>query len=224
MLYPPASTARYAGFHVVHRPCARASPPLPRRCRTIIPHGTRRLESFLRRSGLEIGDICRSSFALGGVALRIRSSFSLRSHSGCALPSCILTWEPNYSFIDDSFLASWTTDDSNFWPHGRDRTSRRGIHSGKQISIAGVGNCRTTVEQERRDERAKDRFLIIGIAGLAGLVGARLYLSWRVRTNLIANPSVLISRFGFAWFGGLLGGFVALVILQSAFAFLCSNS
>jgi len=69
-----------------------------------------------------------------------------------------------------------------------------------------------------RDERAKDEgFLIIGIAGLAGLVGARLYHVLETPHELIANPSILISRFGFAWFGGLLGGFVALVILAKRF-------
>lgn len=56
-------------------------------------------------------------------------------------------------------------------------------------------------------------FLIIGIAGLSGLVGARLYHVLESPQELIADPSVLVSRFGFAWFGGLLGGFVALVFL-----------
>jgi len=56
-------------------------------------------------------------------------------------------------------------------------------------------------------------FLIIGIAGLAGLVGARLYHVLESPRELIADPSVLISRFGFAWFGGFFGGFVALVYL-----------
>jgi phosphatidylglycerol---prolipoprotein diacylglyceryl transferase len=61
--------------------------------------------------------------------------------------------------------------------------------------------------------RHDEGFLIIGIAGLAGLVGARLYHVLESPRELIANPSVLISRFGFAWFGGFLGGFVALVFL-----------
>src|SRR5229473_1425581 len=56
-------------------------------------------------------------------------------------------------------------------------------------------------------------FLIIGVAGLAGLVGARLYHVLENPRELLADPSVLISRFGFAWFGGFLGGFVALVFL-----------
>jgi phosphatidylglycerol:prolipoprotein diacylglycerol transferase len=60
-------------------------------------------------------------------------------------------------------------------------------------------------------------FLIIGIAGLAGLVGARLYHVLESPRELIADPSVLISRFGFAWFGGFLGGFLALLFLARHF-------
>src|SRR5438876_498253 len=60
-------------------------------------------------------------------------------------------------------------------------------------------------------------FLIIGIAGLAGLVGARLYHVLESPRELVADPSLLISRFGFAWFGGFLGGFVALLFLARRF-------
>jgi phosphatidylglycerol:prolipoprotein diacylglycerol transferase len=60
-------------------------------------------------------------------------------------------------------------------------------------------------------------FLIIGVAGLAGLLGARLYHVLETPRELIADPSMLISRFGFAWFGGFLGGFVALAILARRF-------
>jgi len=60
-------------------------------------------------------------------------------------------------------------------------------------------------------------FLIIGVAGLAGLVGARLYHVLENPRELLADPSVLISRFGFAWFGGFLGGFVALIFLARRF-------
>lgn len=60
-------------------------------------------------------------------------------------------------------------------------------------------------------------FFIIGIAGLAGLVGARLYHVLQSPQELLANPSVLISRIGFAWFGGFIGGFVALVLLARYF-------
>jgi len=64
--------------------------------------------------------------------------------------------------------------------------------------------------QGQRDEG----FLIIGVAGIAGLVGARLYHVLESASEFFADPwSSLLSRFGFAWFGGFLGGFVALVIL-----------
>src|SRR5437588_3139031 len=59
-----------------------------------------------------------------------------------------------------------------------------------------------------------DGFLIIGIAGLAGIVGARLYHVLESPSEFFADPwPLLISRFGFAWFGGFLGGFAALLIL-----------
>jgi prolipoprotein diacylglyceryl transferase len=57
-------------------------------------------------------------------------------------------------------------------------------------------------------------FLIIGVAGLAGLIGARLYHVLESPAEFFANPwPQLFSRFGFAWFGGFLGGFIALVFL-----------
>jgi prolipoprotein diacylglyceryl transferase len=57
-------------------------------------------------------------------------------------------------------------------------------------------------------------FLVIGVAGLAGLVGARLYHVLESPSEFFANPwPLLLSRFGFAWFGGFLGGFIALIIL-----------
>ena len=59
-----------------------------------------------------------------------------------------------------------------------------------------------------------DAFLMIGIAGLTGIVGARLYHVLESPREFIADPwPQLFSRYGFAWFGGLIGGFVALVLL-----------
>src|SRR6202163_3534005 len=63
-------------------------------------------------------------------------------------------------------------------------------------------------------ERKDEGFLIIGIAGFAGLVGARLYHVLESPSEFFADPwPLLFSRFGFAWFGGFLGGLIALVIL-----------
>lgn len=64
--------------------------------------------------------------------------------------------------------------------------------------------------QSQKDEG----FLIIGVAGLTGLIGARLYHVLESPRELFADPAgVLLSRYGFAWFGGFLGGFIALLIL-----------
>jgi phosphatidylglycerol:prolipoprotein diacylglycerol transferase len=65
----------------------------------------------------------------------------------------------------------------------------------------------------RRAIRA-DAFLIICIAGVAGIVGARLYHVLESPAEFFADPWPMIySRFGFAWFGGFLGGFAALLLL-----------
>src|SRR5437588_5602191 len=68
--------------------------------------------------------------------------------------------------------------------------------------------------RSQRDEG----FFIIGIAGLAGLVGARLYHVLESPSDFFSDPwPQLFSRFGFAWFGGFLGGFIALIIVARHF-------
>src|SRR6202795_5382901 len=63
-------------------------------------------------------------------------------------------------------------------------------------------------------ERKDEGFLIIGVAGFAGLVGARLYHVLESPGGFFAVPCpLLFSRFGFAWFGGFLGGLIALIFL-----------
>jgi len=55
---------------------------------------------------------------------------------------------------------------------------------------------------------------IIGTTGLAGLVGARLYHLLEAPSEFFAHPlPLLFSTMGFAWFGAVIGGFVALVLL-----------
>jgi phosphatidylglycerol:prolipoprotein diacylglycerol transferase len=55
---------------------------------------------------------------------------------------------------------------------------------------------------------------IIGTTGLAGLVGARLYHLLESPSEFFAHPwPLLFSTMGFAWFGAVIGGFVALVLL-----------
>jgi phosphatidylglycerol:prolipoprotein diacylglycerol transferase len=65
-----------------------------------------------------------------------------------------------------------------------------------------------------RRSLAVDAESIIGITGLAGLVGARLYHLLEEPRLFFANPwPLLFSTMGFAWFGAFVGGFIALALL-----------
>ena len=60
---------------------------------------------------------------------------------------------------------------------------------------------------DRRGMQA-DASYMITIAGLIGLVGAKLYHELQTPTVFFADPvHEFFSRYGFAWFGGFLGGF-----------------
>ncbi len=66
----------------------------------------------------------------------------------------------------------------------------------------------------RRRGYTADAENIIGTTGLAGLAGARLYHLLESPSEFFAHPfSLLFSTMGFAWFGAVIGGFVALVLL-----------
>ncbi len=66
---------------------------------------------------------------------------------------------------------------------------------------------------DRRRFKA-DAFTMITIAGLAGIAGAKLYHLLESPSDFFADPIGLIfTRYGFAWFGGFLGGFGTMVIL-----------
>lgn len=70
-----------------------------------------------------------------------------------------------------------------------------------------------------KDEKNQgdEGFLVIGMAGIAGLIGSRIYSVLESPHEFIANPSMLFSRFGFTWFGGFLAGVIALVFLARHF-------
>jgi len=68
---------------------------------------------------------------------------------------------------------------------------------------------------DRRGMKA-DAFFMITVAGLTGILGAKLYhlLEPDNRQLFFEHPwDMLLSRYGFAWFGGFLGGFGALLLL-----------
>jgi phosphatidylglycerol---prolipoprotein diacylglyceryl transferase len=63
-----------------------------------------------------------------------------------------------------------------------------------------------------------EAFLVIGVVGIAGLVGARLYSVLESPRELFAHPAaVLLSRYGFTWSGSVITTLVALVFLARHF-------
>ena len=56
--------------------------------------------------------------------------------------------------------------------------------------------------------------LMVAVPCIAGLVGAKLYHVLEAPKELFADPRLFISQYGFAWFGGFLGGVIAFVILS----------
>jgi phosphatidylglycerol:prolipoprotein diacylglycerol transferase len=66
---------------------------------------------------------------------------------------------------------------------------------------------------ERRNIRADVHMMVAWIA-IAGVVGAKLYHVLERPADLMADPSgEVFSRTGFAWFGGFIGGVIAMVLL-----------
>ena len=73
------------------------------------------------------------------------------------------------------------------------------------------------LKSEDKKNYGDEAFLIIGVIGVAGLAGARLYSVLENPRELIANPAVLISRYGFTWSGSVLTTIVAMVFLAQHF-------
>lgn len=67
---------------------------------------------------------------------------------------------------------------------------------------------------DRRGMNA-DAFTMITVAGLLGILGAKLYHLLESPAEFFANPlPLLLSRYGFAWFGGFLAGFGAMLVMR----------
>jgi phosphatidylglycerol:prolipoprotein diacylglycerol transferase len=61
---------------------------------------------------------------------------------------------------------------------------------------------------------AAEAEMFIAVPCLAGIAGAKLYHDLQSPAELLAHPlQVIFSAYGFAWFGGLLAGFAAFVLL-----------
>ncbi len=66
----------------------------------------------------------------------------------------------------------------------------------------------------RRRRLNADPHTIIGLTGLVGLAGAKLWHALESPAELFAHPfQILFSPLGFAFYGGFVGGFITLVLL-----------
>jgi phosphatidylglycerol:prolipoprotein diacylglycerol transferase len=66
---------------------------------------------------------------------------------------------------------------------------------------------------DRRGIKA-DAFMMMTIAGLAGILGSKVYSALESPTEFFAHPlASIFNRYGFTWFGGFFGGFFAMLIL-----------
>jgi phosphatidylglycerol---prolipoprotein diacylglyceryl transferase len=54
---------------------------------------------------------------------------------------------------------------------------------------------------------------LIAIPSLAGIIGAKLYHVLEDPSFLFAHPAEIISQYGFAWFGGLIAGAAAFILV-----------
>ncbi|HXX71434.1 MAG TPA: prolipoprotein diacylglyceryl transferase [Candidatus Acidoferrum sp.] len=64
------------------------------------------------------------------------------------------------------------------------------------------------------DKNSATAEIFVVVPALAGIAGAKLYHVLETPRELFAHPGeMLLSRYGLAWFGGLIGGFAAWVLL-----------
>jgi phosphatidylglycerol---prolipoprotein diacylglyceryl transferase len=79
--------------------------------------------------------------------------------------------------------------------------------------LAASSVLKKSADAPRKSANAEAEMLI-AIPSLVGLAGAKLYHLLESPADFFAHPvALLISPYGFAWFGGLLAGFVAFVWL-----------
>jgi phosphatidylglycerol---prolipoprotein diacylglyceryl transferase len=78
-------------------------------------------------------------------------------------------------------------------------------------------------DMARRGLAAKDTStaeMFVAVPALVGIVGAKVYHVLETPRDLIADPvGQIFSRYGLAWFGGLIAGFAAFVWLARRFKF-----
>ncbi len=87
---------------------------------------------------------------------------------------------------------------------------------GLMVALALIASAYIVQADFDRRGMDADAFAMITAAGLAGILGAKLYhlLEPDNRQLFFEHPgALLLSRYGFAWFGGFLGGFAVMLVM-----------
>jgi phosphatidylglycerol---prolipoprotein diacylglyceryl transferase len=85
---------------------------------------------------------------------------------------------------------------------------------GLMVAIALIVSAYILQADFDRRNFKTDAFTMITIAGLLGIAGAKLYHLLESPTEFFADPfGLFFTRYGFAWFGGFVGGFGSMVYL-----------
>jgi phosphatidylglycerol---prolipoprotein diacylglyceryl transferase len=85
---------------------------------------------------------------------------------------------------------------------------------GLMVALALISSAYVLQADFDRRGMNVDAFTMITVAGLLGILGAKLYHLLETPAEFFANPlPLLLSRYGFAWFGGFLGGFGAMLLM-----------
>lgn len=83
---------------------------------------------------------------------------------------------------------------------------------GLMLWVAAVCGCWVLHRNFRRWRISADAVGIVAVATVAGIIGAKLWHVFETPRELFAHPAAeLFSRDGFAWFGGLVCGILALL-------------
>lgn len=84
------------------------------------------------------------------------------------------------------------------------------------LMVATALMCSAYILQKDFERRgwSADAYSMITVAGLAGMAGAKFYHLLETPAEFFADPwPQIFSRTGFAWFGGFLGGFAAMLYM-----------
>lgn len=82
---------------------------------------------------------------------------------------------------------------------------------GIMMWLAAVAGCIVLYRNFKRWKVEGDAITIVAFATVIGIIGGKLYHVLEKPVLLMHHPALLISRSGFAWYGGMIAGILALL-------------